>query len=301
MTNPEPSKPLQPTTSVVFWFGVKGAEKVREPLKRGKKPPKKRGVKSPPDSTVVPVTGVWKRRYPGYFLSRALQNSRPESAWLKQLVTHLWEPNTLRKGLASLEMFGLYDNVEQVLLVARLACSLPGDGPQRAATLWAQGFSLESEGPQGEECGAERESPQEGVCKELFFPLAVYLKQADFVLPWGSGKQIGWLVSAPDELTAACWELVLMTMHGIKVKLCRRCGSLYRGRACAACKERGKKKRTPTERSRFLNLLAQDVRRGKITPVERERIKGILQERGLEAAMKARQRLSPSGRRYFAL
>ncbi|MGB9791478.1 MAG: hypothetical protein ACPLTR_02730, partial [Thermacetogeniaceae bacterium] len=150
MTSSKSTKPLQRRTSVAFWFGVKGAEKVREPLERG--------AKSPSNSTVVPVTGVWRRRYPGYFLGRVLRASSPESAWLKELITHLWEPNSLRKGLASLEMFGLYENVEQVLLAARLACSLPGDGPKRAATLWAQGFSLpESEEPQGEECEAERE------------------------------------------------------------------------------------------------------------------------------------------------
>ncbi|MGB9793003.1 MAG: hypothetical protein ACPLTR_10580, partial [Thermacetogeniaceae bacterium] len=147
----------------------------------------------------------------------------------------------------------------------------------------------------------ERETPQGEGRKELFLPLVVYLRQADFVLPWGDGKQVGWLVSAPDELTAACWELVLMVMHGVKLNLCKNCGSLYRGRACRACRERRKRRRTPTERSRFLNLLAQDARRGKITPVERESLKRILDEQGVKAARKAREELISSRRRYFAL
>ncbi len=306
---------------VIFWFGTKGAERVRQPIKRGEHIP-----------GLVPVTGTWSFRQPGHFLGLALQKQTPKSAWLKRLVSTLWglgssgKRRRLRQSLARLEMYDLYKNVEQVLLPLRLADSLPEEGRRQVVRDWATGFSLplarmdddvevvedaENAPPEGSRGHSLREvaelpgfnddqfpqdDPQGGVQEpdndeqeqpDLYMPLAGNMMRAFLVLPWGvpRGKvcQMGWLVCAPDVLAAACWELVFIVMHGIAVAYCSNCGGLYRG-SKSVCPTCGSRRRTRTDRGKLLDLLAHWEKRGKITPEERARVKAILDNQGLQTA-----------------
>lgn len=214
-------------TRVIFWFGVKGAEAVRE--RRG-----------------------WRRVQTGHFLCRTEE--------LKGVARLLQSSGSMRRALRELEKDGFCEDLGAGLTLVGLGSEFPH--------LWKDS----------------------GVAGAEFLTLCAYLKRAEFVLPWRKSNQLGWLIVSPDEQTAAAWELALMCVHNVGgVMVCQHCGGLFRGKAgakkCQSCKaNKPKRKRRPTPRSRFLNLLAQDVKRGRLTDEERKEIKAILEERGLAAA-----------------
>lgn len=128
--------------------------------------------------------------------------------------------------------------------------------------------------------------------KTPLFRFAAWLRKGQtngLVLPYPLRGRFGWLAEVPDETTAAAWELALMVVHNVRrMHRCSDCGRVFCGRQrlCLKCKKPVAKKQ-PTERSRFLNLLAQWVKRGKITHEQRDRAGlAFLAQNGLEAAKK---------------
>ncbi len=107
--------------------------------------------------------------------------------------------------------------------------------------------------------------------------------------PAPKGRKLGLLVLAEDELAAASWELALLALMRPRLKLasCPSCGKVLVGRRrkCLVCRQAPPA--PPSERRRFLCLLAERVWRGEMTPGEREGLKCLLDEKGLEAAREA--------------
>lgn len=248
------------TERVVFWFGVKGAEAVWQPWSEKRKTLWKE--KYPEE--ICPA-GSWQRVETGHFLCRA-----GKDAGLAEIARLLRSKKGMRQALRGLEKDGFCEYLGAGLTLVGLGSEFP--------TMWKE------HGVEGAE----------------FLTLCAYLKRAEFVLPWRKANGLGWLVACPDESTAAAWELALMCVHNVGgVVACQQCGGLFRSieakakpRLCQACKtNKPKRKRVPTERSRFLNLLAQKVKRGMLTDEERKEIKVVLEERGLAAAGEALQEI----------
>jgi hypothetical protein len=214
--------------------------------------------------------GSWKKVETGHFLRRALR----EDTVIKDFVKSVLGGN---RGVSVRRLFtagmggewGRYPN--HALLLADL----------------------------GADWGPEVPADVEG--SELPRLWGWLLRGRALVCPSGTGKgrRVGWLVSAPDEVTAAAWEAALMVAYNlweVKASRCLLCGEVYVGRksVCSDCKSKRPSK-PPTERRRFLNLLAKWVERGKITPEQRDDLKTILQKRGLVAAKKAREEILRQG------
>lgn len=103
-------------------------------------------------------------------------------------------------------------------------------------------------------------------------------------LPCALKGRYGLLLQAQDCVTAACWELSLFTAFGMRPKVCSFCETniVIKGEKCPDCQGR---KRPITARTRFLNRLAQYKKRGKITSEQRDLLKRILNNDGLDVAM----------------
>lgn len=245
---------------VIFWFGVKGSEAVWQPWPEERKTLWKE--KYPEE--ICPA-GSWRRVETGYFLCRA-----GKDAGLVEIARLLNSHRGLRRALRELERGGLSEVLGAGLTLVGLGAEYP--------TMWKD----------------------HGVQDAEFLTLCAYLKRAEFVLPWRKANGMGWLVACPDEATAAAWELALMCIHNVGgVVACQQCGGLFRNtdtkakpKLCQPCKSnKPKRKRVPTERSRFLNLLAQKVKRGELTVEQRKSLKAVLEERGLTAAREALQEI----------
>lgn len=202
--------------------------------------------------------GKWEKHPAGFYLQSAIDKNVET---IMNLITWFG-----RKGSKNIDIRKLFSMAEETEMVKY-------PGPMLTLANLCSGFNPETLWPL-----KKNELLPDDDLKIFWF--WSHLCRVDTVpLPCSFNYKFGWLVKTPDEVSAACWELAFLVSHGLRPRICENCqkGLIVKGNKCHRCK--GKRQHTPE--SRLRNLLAQYVRRGKITDRQRTEIKSVLKRDGL--------------------
>lgn len=211
--------------------------------------------------------GIWKKVHAGFYIQDSIDQKEEVILNLVYWLGRKGLENTdIRKLFSKADETGMSEYPGPMLLLAKLGSDFnpeklwPLNEDEKDTTNKKDIFYIDDD-------------------KKILWFWSYLCRTGKAPLPCNFNNKFGWLIEAPDKISAACWELTFLVAHGLRPHICDNCqkGVVIKGKKCSRCK--GKRQHSPE--SRFRNLLAQYVRRGKITRQQRMEIKEVLSKKSL--------------------